>query len=157
MPVREQSILRTCGAVFQFCPQGQIVTHTSEVGPQGWILSTKDDAIPTVLLNKRECSPPGLDKGVNMYPRGQSSPWGPSLLLGTNFTTEGKLASCGNRGKVQQLFLHFGGLVNWIIATRGQRLWSNSSNFDKSIWTMTRKSSTKKHFLVNFFGHSGPT
>jgi hypothetical protein len=40
----------------------------------------KFSAHPSILLNNKECSPLGVNKGVNFNPRGQSSP------LGAKFT-----------------------------------------------------------------------
>jgi hypothetical protein len=58
-------------------PQGVVV-------PQGWILSpgagwsypmgVKFSVCTSILLNIRECSPLGVNKGVNIPPRGQISP-----------------------------------------------------------------------------------
>jgi hypothetical protein len=52
-----------------------------EVIPQGWRASVR----PFILLNIRECSPLGVNKGVNNPSRGQSSP------LGENVTPGGQL------------------------------------------------------------------
>jgi hypothetical protein len=58
-----------------FDPRGGVV-------PWGWCypLGVKSSVHPSILLNSRECSPLGVNEGVNISPRRQISP------LGVNFT-----------------------------------------------------------------------
>jgi hypothetical protein len=52
--------------------------------PQGWSysLGVKFIVRPSILLNSRECSPLGVNLGVNISPRGQSSPLGVKVTPG---------------------------------------------------------------------------
>jgi hypothetical protein len=49
----------------------------------------KFSVCPSILLNSRECTPLGVNKGVNIPPRGQVSP------LGAKFTPRGQLHPWG--------------------------------------------------------------
>jgi hypothetical protein len=44
---------------------------------------------PSILLNSRECTPLGVNEGVNIPPRGQISP------LGAKFTPRGEVRPWG--------------------------------------------------------------
>jgi hypothetical protein len=49
----------------------------------------KFSVCPSILLNSRECSPLGVNEGVNIPPRGQISP------LGAKFTPRGEVIPRG--------------------------------------------------------------
>jgi hypothetical protein len=80
-----------------FDPRRQNLTPRGEVGTQGWTLSTRGwsylpgwpSVCPFVFLQRRAYSPVGVNEGVNISPRGQSSP------LGANFIPRGKLHPWG--------------------------------------------------------------
>jgi hypothetical protein len=63
--------------ILNFAPRGEVV-------PQEWILSPRGEVIPwgwnsvcpSILLNSIVWSPLGVNDGVNIPPRGQSSPLG---------------------------------------------------------------------------------
>jgi hypothetical protein len=70
---------------FLSSPPGANFYPRGEVVPQGWILGVKlspgvkFSVRPSILLNSGECSPLGVNGGVNIPPRGQISPmwaWG---------------------------------------------------------------------------------
>jgi hypothetical protein len=80
--------------ILSFAPRGR-------VWPQGrsYPLRMKFSVRPSILLNGSECSPLGVNKGVNITPRGQLHPWGPgvkfSMALWTpNFVTIFSCALC---------------------------------------------------------------
>jgi hypothetical protein len=56
------------------------LTPRGEVVHQGWNypLELKFSVCPSIFLKWRECSPLGVNEGVNIPPRGQSSPLGAS-------------------------------------------------------------------------------
>jgi hypothetical protein len=57
--------------ILNFAPRGKL-------WPQGWSypLGVKFFVRPSILLNSRECSPLGVNEGVNISPRRQISPLG---------------------------------------------------------------------------------
>jgi hypothetical protein len=95
----------------------------------------KLSAHPSILLNSRECSPLGVNKGVNIPPRGQSSPlgakfiprgwlhpWGQTMLLKTGlraFTSFCFLHCCCWRKVELNKFYHL-----WILL-----LWASLDNY----------------------------
>jgi hypothetical protein len=82
--------------ILNFDPRGKLWPHVKVV-PQGWSLSPRGEVIPwgwsyplgvkfsarpSIILNSRDCSPLGVNKGVNIPPRGQITPLGPISPLG---------------------------------------------------------------------------
>jgi hypothetical protein len=71
------SILRP---ILNFAPRGKLSTP-GRLCPQEWTLSRRGEVIPwrwnslvrpSILINSKECWPLGVNKGVNIPPRGQS-------------------------------------------------------------------------------------
>jgi hypothetical protein len=60
-----------------FDPMGDVVPR-GEFSPLG----VKFSVHPSILLNIRECSPLGVNEGVNIPPRGQISPLGAKFTPG---------------------------------------------------------------------------
>jgi hypothetical protein len=56
-------------------PQGRSCTPGVNFVPWGWsyLLGVKFSVCPSIILNSRECSPLGVNKGVNIPPRVQIS------------------------------------------------------------------------------------
>jgi hypothetical protein len=73
---------------FLTSPLGVNFDHQGKVVPQGLTLSpkVKFSVRPSILLNSRECSPLGVNEGMNIPPGDKFHPWGPSSPLGANFT-----------------------------------------------------------------------
>jgi hypothetical protein len=69
---------------FLTSPLGTNFDPRAKVVPWGWSypLGVKFSVRPSILLNSRECSPLGVNEGVNTTPRGQISPLGTTLTLG---------------------------------------------------------------------------
>jgi hypothetical protein len=74
---------------FLTSPTGADFGLKGKVVPKGWILSpmgvkfspgVKFSVRPSILLNSRECSPLGVNKGVNIHPRELISSLGPVLI-----------------------------------------------------------------------------
>jgi hypothetical protein len=65
-------------------PQGRICSPGVNFVPWGWSypLGLKLSVCPFIFLNSRECSPLGVNEGVNITPRAKFHPWGPSSPLG---------------------------------------------------------------------------
>jgi hypothetical protein len=68
-----------------FAPKGANFDPRVEVEPRGelWPLGVKFSVRLSILLNSRECSTPGVNKGVNIsfHPWGQVHPRGPGVKL----------------------------------------------------------------------------
>jgi hypothetical protein len=79
----------------EFVLQGWIVSSGGEVVLWGWSypLGVKFSVCPSILLNSRECSPLGVNEGVNIPPRGEHSPRGQISPQGAKLTP-------GDRGEV---------------------------------------------------------
>jgi hypothetical protein len=88
--------IKTSAPGFETCrekPQRPLLNFASrgKLRPQGWTLSPGGEVIPwglkfsvclSILLNRRECSPPVWTKGLT-FPLGDKfNPWGPSSPLG---------------------------------------------------------------------------
>jgi hypothetical protein len=69
------------------CPPGGILSPRGNFVPQGEFcpLGVKFSVRPSILLNSRQCSPPGGDRGVEISTRGQISP------LATKLTPRGEV------------------------------------------------------------------
>jgi hypothetical protein len=68
------------------CPPGVIFV------PSGlsYTLRVKFSVRPSILQNSRECSPLGVNEGVNIPPKGQISPLRAKFPLGVKFTPGGQ-------------------------------------------------------------------
>jgi hypothetical protein len=62
------------GVVVELQSQRPILNFTP--GGKLWPPGVKLSVCPSILINNRECSPLGVNKGVNFTPRGQISPLG---------------------------------------------------------------------------------
>jgi hypothetical protein len=95
--LQKEFTLRAQRPVLNLAPRGKLwppgakLSPRSELCPYGWSypLGVKFSVHPFILLNSREYSPLGINKGVNIPPRGQSSP------LGAKFTSRVKLYPWG--------------------------------------------------------------
>jgi hypothetical protein len=79
------------------------LSRRGEVIPGGGV---KFSVRPSILLNNRECSPLGVNEGVNFAPRGQIS------SLGAKFTPRGQNSPLGARGEVKN-----GPLLHQLLST----------------------------------------
>jgi hypothetical protein len=75
----------------KLAPRGEFYSPGSNFVPWGWSypLGVKFSVCPSILLNNRECSPLGVNEGVNIPPRGPISP------LGAKFNPRGEVYSWG--------------------------------------------------------------
>jgi hypothetical protein len=88
------------------------------------LLGVKFSVRPSILLNSRECSPLGVNKGVYIPPRGQISP------LGTKFIPKSEVHPWGGGGGKLRMAL-------W----RARRMWiavdkSTKLNSSRKFWTI---------------------
>jgi hypothetical protein len=73
-----------------FDPRGKLWPPGAKLSPRGEFLSPRGESIPwgwnslfsSILLNSRECSPLGVNEGVNIPHRGQISPLGDKFTRG---------------------------------------------------------------------------
>jgi hypothetical protein len=80
----------------KFFPRGNF-SPRGKFCPLGWSypLGVKFSVRPSILQNIRECSPLGVNKGVNIPPRVQISP------LGAKFNPRGEVIPWGQRVKLR--------------------------------------------------------
>jgi hypothetical protein len=77
--VRDFTVSKIARGPFLTSPLGENFDPRGEVVPKGQFnpLGVKLSPVcPSILLNSRECSPLGVNEGLNIPPRGQISPLG---------------------------------------------------------------------------------